>query len=130
MDNEQVVRALWDAFDRAEFDDVRPLLADDFICEWTQSKELIRGRDNFIAVNQNYPGRWHIEIIKLIVSDNDVVTECRVFDDTDSVTALSFFTLKNGKIKHLREFWVDPMEAQAWRRQWVEIINEDKHGTN
>lgn len=121
-----VVRALWDVFDRAAFEDLRALLADEFVCEWPQSRERIVGVENFIAVNANYPGRWHIELLKLIDAANEIVTECRVYDDTDSVTVISFFTVANGKITRLREFWPDSMEAQAWRRQWVQVLQEDE----
>jgi len=124
MNNEAVVRALWAAFDRFAFREIAPLLHDDFICEWPQSRERMRGRDNLIAMNENYPGKWRIDIKKLIAAGDDVVTECRVYDGDTSFTAISFFTLRDGKIIYLREYWPDPMEAQSWRRQWVEIMED------
>ncbi len=30
--------------------------------------------------------------------------------------------MKDDKIIHIREYWPDAMEAQAWRAQWVERI--------
>ncbi|MEL6306946.1 MAG: nuclear transport factor 2 family protein [Chloroflexota bacterium] len=123
--NEQVVRALWNAFDKAKFSEAKDLLSDDFVCVWQQSQERIVGADNFIAVNANYPGRWYIDVVKLVNAGDEIVTECRVYSDTTILRAVSFFTLENGKIKHLREFWPDPMEAQAWRRQWVEIVEQE-----
>lgn len=121
--NAEVVRALWDAFDRFAFEEVAPLLADEFICEWPQSGERIRGRDNFIAVNKHYPGKWRCMITQMVVEGENVVTETRVSDGETTVLAVSFFTLRDGKIIHLREYWPDPMEAQSWRAAWVERMS-------
>ncbi|MBN1679271.1 MAG: nuclear transport factor 2 family protein [Anaerolineae bacterium] len=120
--NRQVVEALWRAFDAFEFDAAGDLLHDAFICEWPQSGERIRGRDNFVAVNTYYPGRWRVSVQKLVASGNDVVTECLLRCDDQTVTAVSFFTLHEGHIIRLREYFPDPMEAQPWRAQWVERL--------
>ena len=50
--NKDVVQKLWAIFNRREFSEVRPLLDEDFQCIWPQSKELIRGADNFIALSK------------------------------------------------------------------------------
>ncbi len=116
----EVVETLWAAFDRFEFAAVAPLLHDEFVCEFPQSGEVMRGRDNFIAVNAYYPGRWRCTIQQLVAEGDKVVTETRVSDGDQTFTALSFFTFMDGKIIHLREYWPDPMPAQEWRAQWVE----------
>jgi len=119
--NQEVVEALWKAFDRFDFDAAGDLLHDDFVCEWPQSNERIRGKDNFIAVNKHYPGQWRIQIQNTITSGDTVVTEVVAQTGDQSARAISFFTLKDGKIFRLREFWPDPYPAPEWRAQWVEI---------
>ena len=120
--NRELVLALWDAFDRFEFDTVADLLHDDFVCEWSQSGELIRGRDNFIAVNKNYPGQWRIHVDRLVDAGDVIVTEIRAVDGEVSNPAISFFEFADGKIIKIREFWHDTMDAQSWRTQWVERL--------
>lgn len=122
MNNVEVISALWAAFDRFDFAAAGPLLHDSFVCDWPQSGERIRGRDNFIALNQNYPGQWRIKIVRLLASGDEVVTECEVSDETVTNRAISFFRLKDGLIIHIREFWPDRMEAKADRAQWVEQL--------
>lgn len=120
MNPTEVVEALWAAFDRFEFTAAAPLLHDAFVFELPQSGEVIRGGENFIAMNQHYPGQWRCTIQQLIAEGDKVVTETRVSDGNQTFTALSFFTFKDGQIIHLREYWPDPMPAQDWRAQWVE----------
>ncbi len=122
MTPEESVRALWAAFDRFDFQAVAPLLHEDFVCEWPQSGERIRGGENFIAVNAHYPGRWRCSIRTLIANGAAVVTETDVSDGETSVVALSFFTFEQGKIRYLREYWPEPYAAQDWRKQWVEFM--------
>ena len=120
--NRELVLALWDAFDRFEFEAVADLLHDDFVCIWTQSGELIRGRDNFIAVNKHYPGRWRIQVHRLVDGGDVIVTEIHAVDGDDANPAISFFEFTDGKIIKIREFWPDVMDAQSWRAQWVERL--------
>jgi ketosteroid isomerase-like protein len=118
----QLVERLWSMFDSGDFD-VGALLHDDFVCEWPQSGECIRGRDNFIAINANYPRRVRIDLLRALTAGDTVVTEIAATDPDDPTRvdrAVSFFDFRDGRIVHLREFWPDPFEAAAWRAQWVE----------
>ncbi len=121
-----VVERLWSMFDVGDFD-VGALLHDDFICEWPQSGERIRGRDNFIAVNANYPRRVRIKLLRTLAEGASVVSEMVATDAADPSRidrAVSFFDFRDDLIVHLREFWPDPFEAADWRAQWVERIAE------
>lgn len=118
----ELVLAFWDAFDRFEFEAVADLLHDDFVCEWLQSGELIRGRDNMIAVNKYYPGRWRIYVDRLVDGGDVIVTEIRAVDGDESNPAISFFEFADGKIIKIHEYWPDAMDAQSWRTQWVERL--------
>lgn len=55
-------------------------LHDDYILEWPQSGEQIRGRGNFVAVNEHYPahGRWEFKVHRMIAEDNEVVSDVSV----------------------------------------------------
>lgn len=120
--NRQVVEALWQHFDRFEFEAVGPLLHDDFVLEWPLTGERIRGRDNFIAVNKYYPGQWRIRIHKIIVSGDEVVTEITAEDGNERNPAISFFECQDGKILKIREYWPLSYPPQEWRAQWVEMM--------
>jgi ketosteroid isomerase-like protein len=121
-----MVQSLWSAFDRFEFDAVAELLHDDFICDWPQSRERIRGRDNFIAINTHYPGQWRIEVTRLVAAGDEVVTEIVARHQDQANPAVSFFHFRDGKIISIREYWPEPYEAQPWRKQWVESMPHEQ----
>lgn len=118
----RVVERFWAAMTRNDFPAAGEFLHDDYVLEWPQSGERIRGRDNFVAVNANYPvvGRWDIRVIKLVASADTVVTVVNVADGAHSSRAITFSELRDGKIAAQSEYWPDPFEAAAWRSQWVE----------
>lgn len=123
QDNGETVRRLWELFDAGRLAAARELLADDFVCEWPQSRERIRGRDDFIAVNEHYPGRWRIVVQRLVASGDDVATEVSMTNEEDAsqhATAVSFFELGDGRIRRQTDYWPEPYDAPAWRAQWVE----------
>ena len=122
--NRHVVEELWRRFDATDFA-VGDLLHDDFVCEWPQSRERIRGRDNFIAVNAHYPRLIRLEVLRIVAEENMVVTEVAATDEAEPSRferAASFFELRDGRIVRLTEYWPEPFAAATWRSQWVESM--------
>jgi ketosteroid isomerase-like protein len=121
-DSKQIVQAFWTAMQTNDFQAAGQLLHDDYILDWPQSAERIRGRMNFVAVNENYPahGRWQFTIHRIIAEGNEAVSDVEVTDGTITARAITFSTVQDGKIIRQIEFWPDAFEAPAWRARWVE----------
>lgn len=117
-----LVQRFWDTMQTNDFRAVGDLLHDDFVLEWPQSGETVRGRDNFAAINEHYPaaGRWRFEIHRILCDGDQVVTDVSVTDDVITGRAITFSTVCDGRILHQTEFWPDPFEPAPWRAQWVE----------
>jgi hypothetical protein len=118
--NEQIVKRLWALFDKRKFSDVKSLLSENFVCVWPQSGEIIRGADNFIAINENYPGKWTISCKRIIGKEDILVSEVELECDGKIFYAVSFFEFQNSRISKLTEYWGEPYDAQKWRAKWVE----------
>ena len=119
---EDLVRALWQAFDEGRFEDVRPLLAEDFVAEWPQTAERIVGPDNFIGLNAAYPGRWRCTLNDLLAQGDRVVSQVEISDGDHVLYALSIFTIEDGRISHAREFFADATEPPYDRTAWTEPL--------
>ncbi len=120
----QTLAAFWAAMQTNNFRVAAALLDTTFVLEWPQSGERIRGPANFIAVNEQYPttGRWHFTVQRLIADGSEVATDVTVTDGVITGRAITFSTVRDGKIVHQVEYWPDPFEAAEWRSQWVERI--------
>lgn len=118
--NRQVIIELWQRLGRFDFAGAGTLLHDDFVCEWPQSQERIRGRENFVALNANYPGRWLAEVQRVIVEGDQVVSEVVLKWEAQTVCVVSFFEIRDGRIYREVDYWPEAYAAPAWRAQWVE----------
>ena len=120
--SKQIVEGFWAAMQRNDFKDAGKSLHDDYILEWPQSGERIRGRANFVVINESYPahGRWEFTIHRILAEGNEVVSDVSVTDGVVQARVITFSTIKDGKIFHQTEFWPDPFEPADWRVQWVE----------
>jgi hypothetical protein len=120
-----VVREFWRLMATNDFAAVKAVLSPQFILEWPQSNERIRGAENFARMNAEYPtttGRWHFKINQLVVQASTVVTQVSVTDGKQSAEAISFFTVQGGQITRLLEYWPEPYAAPDNRRHLTEPI--------
>jgi hypothetical protein len=107
-----------------DFRSVGSILADDFSLEWPQSSERIRGRNNFAAMNEEYPanGRWNFTVHRVVGNDREAVSDVSVTDGVQNARVISFFTVEHGKVRKMVEFWPDPYDAPDNRKHLVEPL--------
>ena len=120
-----LIEKFWALMKTNDFRSVGSTLADDFVLDWPQSNERIRGRDNFATMNEEYPanGRWDFSINRIVGNDIKAVSDVSVSDGVQQSRVISFFTMRDGKISRTVEFWPEPFPAPDNRRQLVEKID-------
>ena len=125
MNNKKIVENFWQAMATNDFYAAAALLHEDYVLEWPQSGERIRGRDNFAAINTNYPseGKWRFTIHQIVSEGDIVVSDVTVSSGKIIGRVITFSTILDGKIWKQVEFWPDSFEAPAWRTQWIEKMN-------
>jgi len=121
----EVANRFWELMKTNDFRSVGSLMSDDFTLEWPQSNERIRGRDNFAAMNEEYPahGRWEFTVNRLFGNEDEAVSDVSVTDGVQRARAITFFSVVSGQIVKIVEFWPESFEAQPNRRHLVEPIN-------
>lgn len=119
----EIVSRFWQLMATNDFRSVGPLLADDFVLDWPQSGERIRGRDNFAAMNEEYPasGPWTFTVNRIVGNDAEAVSDVTASDGVQMGRAISFFEISNSRIVRMVEFWPDPFPARADRKHLVEL---------
>ena len=98
---------LWRCFDERRFRDALPLLSEDFEAHWPNTRERIRGPENFIALNENYPGTWRCTVRRIDECADSVVTVTEIYDGDTSLFAVSFFVVRNGQIARSDEYFAE-----------------------
>lgn len=122
----EIVHAFWKRMESNDFHWAAELLADDFVLDWPQSDERIRGRAAFAAVNSEYPshGRWQFGVNRVVGDDEEAVSDVSVTDGVQRARAISFFTVRDGRIVAMTEFWPESYDPPANRSHLVERMTE------
>ncbi len=96
---------------------------DDAICDYPQSGERILGRSNLQALRSHHPGKPSGFQVKRILGNGDLwITEYTITYQGRPAYTVSIMEFRNGKVVHETQYFADPFEAPAWRRQWVQQI--------
>lgn len=117
-----LVRRLWESIEARRWEDAAALLAPDLEIRWPHTGERIRGRENYIGLNRQYPEGWHIEILSVLSSDTRASIEARVPHESLGVSFVAgYYEVKDGLIQAGTEYWVDEasQDAPDWRRRWT-----------
>ena len=118
--NRDVLERYFEAFERRDLDAFAELFHDDYVEEYSQSGERIRGKQNARAVNENYPGLSSVINRSYNMSGDLGVMEMTLEYDGDRVHACEIVEFEDGKIKRARAYFAEPFDAPQWRAQWVE----------
>jgi len=136
------VRAVHDQ----DLDTLTALQHPDFIEDWPQSRERIRGPANHRKIMENYPGglegadaditmdrvvggedRWMIaptfSIVRVSGADdiNTVILRLR-YPGREEWFMVGLIELRDGLVYRVTSFFAPTFEAPEWRREWVEQI--------
>ena len=118
----EVVREFWRLMATNDFHSVAAVLAKEFVLEWPQTRERIRGAERFARMNQEYPaqGSWRFTINRFVGGESEAVSDVTVTDGVRTDRAISFFTVANSKITRLVEFWPEPSSPAPNRAHLTE----------
>ena len=122
MTAKELPAELWRRFDTGRFRDALPLLSEDFEAHWPNTRERIRSREDFIALNESYPGTWRCTVRRVEECAGSVVTVTEISDGRTALFAVSFFEVRDGRIASAEEYFADngtpPFDRTAWTERY------------
>jgi ketosteroid isomerase-like protein len=107
-------------FERQDIDAIADLMHDDYVEEYPQSGEKIRGKDNVRTVYENYPGLPTLIDYSYKLSGELAVVEVTLEYEGNRMNLCEIVDFEDGKIRRARAYFAEPFEAPEWRAQWVE----------
>lgn len=122
---EQVAQRFGALMQTNDFPAVAAVLAPDFVLEWPQTKERIRGAERIVRMNAEYPaqGRWEFTIHRLVGGEREAVSDVGVTDGVLRARAITFFEAADGRVRRITEYWPEPYDAPAGRAHLVERMD-------
>ena len=118
--NRDALERYFQVFEQQDLDAMEELLHDDYVEEYPQSGERIRGKDNWRKIAENYPSLPNMTDHSYVLSGDLGVMKMTLEYDGNRVYACEIVDFEDGKIKRARAYFAEPFEAPEWRAQWVE----------
>jgi len=113
----------WQASAAGDADAEHEIYADDAICDYPQSGERILSRKNLQALRSHHPGKPSGFEVKRMLGNGDLwITEYIITYQGRRAYTVSIMEFRDGKVAHETQYFADPFEAPAWRKQWVRQI--------
>lgn len=122
QENREAIEGYFEAFERQDLDAMEKLLHEDYVEEFPQSGESIRGKQNWRSVIENYPGLPNMTDHSYVLSGDLGVLKMTLEYDGNRIYACEIIDFEDGKIKRARAYFAEPFDAPEWRSQWVEIM--------
>jgi hypothetical protein len=117
--NRDALERYIEAFERQDLSAIADLMHEDYVEEFPQSGEKIRGRQDARAVLENYPGLPSLIEHSYVVSGDLGVMKLTLDYDGRRIYACEVIDFEEGKLKRVRGYFAEPFEAPEWRAQWV-----------
>jgi hypothetical protein len=121
-DAADLITRYWTVCEARDWAAFAELLAPDVVYEIPQTRERIRGRENYLAFNTTYPGDWHLDIVRVVGADQHGVSWTNFRVDGGEQAGLCFFDINDsGLIQHITDFWPEPYSPPPGREHLTEL---------
>jgi ketosteroid isomerase-like protein len=126
--NERALRAIierhWAGSAARDLEKEHGIYCDDAICDYPQSGERIRGRQNIKAVPAHHPAKPSGFNVRRVIGRSDLwVSEYIIMYEGNPAYTVSIMEFRDDKVIHETQYFADSFEAPAWRAQWVERMD-------
>jgi len=115
-----VVRRFVETLEARDWDAWAALLHEDVVYELPQTRERIRGRATYLRFNREFPGDWHLSVIRVIADEDHGVCRFRWRVGEETSEAMAFFTVRDGLVTEVTDFWPEPYDPPPGREHLVE----------
>jgi hypothetical protein len=118
--NRDALERYIEAIEHQDFDAMTELVHEDYVEEYPQSGERIRGKQNARSILQNYPSLPSVIEHSYVLSGDLGVMKLTLDYDGQRIYACEVIDFEDGKVKRARGYFAEPFEAPEWRARWVE----------
>ncbi len=114
---ESLASRFWRLIDQADFDGLGAVLAPDATVRLPNTRELFQSPAAYIAFNKAYPGRWHAKVERQDEAGDRIITTVMIWSEEGgpSFFVTSYFTVQDGLIQAIDEYWGENSEPPARR---------------
>jgi hypothetical protein len=126
MADEEMRAALdrhWKASDDGDFETEHSIYREDAILEYPQSGERIRGRTNIQLTRSLQPNKKRFIVHRILGTGDLWITQYILSYDGKPSYTVSVMEFQGDKVARETQYFADPFDAPAWRKQWADTMD-------
>ncbi|HUO35401.1 MAG TPA: nuclear transport factor 2 family protein [Candidatus Acidoferrum sp.] len=112
----------WAASDANDLEAEHNIYDEGAILDYPQSGERTPGRRNIQNQRASQPSKKRFAVQRIIGSGDLWITELILTYNDKPTYTVSIMEFCDGKVVHETQYFADPFDAPAWRKQWVQQI--------
>jgi hypothetical protein len=112
----------WAASNVGDFEAEHQIYADDAVLEYPQSGERIRSRAHIAASRQAQPNTKRFAVRRVTGAAGLWISELVLTYDDRPFHVVSIMEFERGEVVRETQYFAEPFEPGASRRQWVELM--------
>jgi ketosteroid isomerase-like protein len=142
VDNRRIVERYIEAVEARDLAQVREMMHPDVVGRYPQSGEVFRGRDNYMGMQEAYPGLPQSQAssvtgesslmvqpsslpfaqptITVFGGEHFVIDGVATYPNGDVYNVVLIVRLREGKVIEETAYFAAPFEASDWRREFSE----------
>ncbi|MBT9254380.1 ester cyclase [Phycicoccus sp. MAQZ13P-2] len=120
--HEAVVRAYWAAAEARDWEAFGATLSPDVVYRCPQTREVVRGREDYVRFNREFPGDWHLTVDRVLSDGAGAMSRTTFTVRGETMTGLCLFTMDaQGRVETVEDWWPAPYERPAERAHLSEL---------
>jgi ketosteroid isomerase-like protein len=118
----ELIQAYVHRLESRDWDGLAQVLHPDVVYRLPQTREVVRGRDNYLRWNREYPDIWHLRLLEAYADDTGGAArlEVAVEGEDGPVPALVFVRVADGLLTQITDYWPAPYEPPPGRDHLAE----------
>jgi ketosteroid isomerase-like protein len=107
MDAASLVRELYEAYQRRDWDAAAELLHPDAALDMPETRERLTGRNEVLGFQRDYPEPWgDLSVLRVLGEGNEACAEVEVIGPEHTFRLAAFWRAEEGLLRDGIEYWV------------------------
>lgn len=120
LSTRELVLLHWQTANTRSWPQFAALLHPELVYDVPQTREIIRSAEGYVDMFETWPQPWRAEIEHLVAEASKAVCVIRFVTDTETMTGISIFEIRDQRIARVTDYWPSAYEPPPRMSRFIE----------